>query len=153
MTLTTLNDVTWRLFNDPNILARNWMDTKLPEDFSSSEDWHLSPEMRISDAEEVILCLLRVLYLSSSRWCEWYRNNWAGSGVGKFDMKVRFRISFCVTWNSVSELLFVAAKFRRNLIENSKIKAAKFRRYAAKYTIFPNKVDIFYCDSANAFWS
>ena len=42
------------------------MDLEYPEDFSSSEDRNLSPERQISDAEEVNLCLLRALYLSSA---------------------------------------------------------------------------------------
>lgn len=42
------------------------MDLEYSEDFSSSEDRHLSPKRRISDAEEVTLCLLRALYLSSA---------------------------------------------------------------------------------------
>ena len=42
------------------------MDLEYPEDFSSSEDRHLSPERRISDSEEVSLRLLRALYLSSA---------------------------------------------------------------------------------------
>ena len=79
--MLTLDDVTWRSVNDPNVLARFWMDMSTPKDISTSEDKHFSPEKRISDSEEVILCHLHVLYLSSSWRCGRHRDNWAGGGA------------------------------------------------------------------------